>query len=347
MPSPTGLQVLWFALIAILWIGYFFLEGFDFGVGMLLPFLARDEPERRMMIRAIGPVWDGNEVWLLTAGGATFAAFPVWYATLFSGFYLALFLILVALIIRGVAFEFRNQRPDAAWRRRWGLAIFIGSLLPAVLWGVAFADILQGVPINAAHQYAGTLLDLLGPYALLGGITFAALFLLHGAVYLTLKLDGDLQARAQRFSQALAYPAALLLFGFLAWTYANAYMANNTGVVPGPVPIAAIVLIVLTALLVSSRLYGWAFLCTGLGIVLTVATLFLNLYPRVLVSSTNAAYSLTVTNSSSGSYTLTVMTILAGIFVPVVLLYQSWSYWVFRQRVTRQEFELPGFLQKK
>ncbi len=347
MPSPTPFQGIWFALIAILWIGYFFLEGFDFGVGMLVPFLGRDDIGRRMVIRTIGPVWDGNEVWLVTAGGATFAAFPVWYATLFSSFYLALFLILAGLIVRGVAFEFRHHRDSATWRTWWDRALFVGSLLPAVLFGVAFANIVQGVPINASHQYTGTLLDLLNPYALLGGITFGGMFLLHGAVYLTLKLEDDMEDRAHRLASQLAWPVAGVLFAFLAWTFINAVRANNTGIVPGPIPISAIALVGAAALLLQARQHGWAFTCTGLAIALTVLTIFLNLWPRLLVSSTNHAFDLTVVNAASAQYTLTVMTIVAVIFVPLVLLYQGWTYWVFRQRVTRQSFELPGILRKK
>ena len=206
MTSPSGLQLLWFGLIIVLWVGYFLLEGFDFGVVILSPFIGRDDVERRMVLGTIGPVWDGNEVWLLTAGGATFAAFPLWYATLFSGFYLALFLILVALIVRGVGFEFRHQREDARWRTMWDWLLFAGSLVPALLWGVAFADILQGVPINAHHIYTGTLLDLLNVYSLLGGVTSAGLFTLYGAIFLSLKLTGPPAERAHAVAQRAGAP---------------------------------------------------------------------------------------------------------------------------------------------
>jgi cytochrome d ubiquinol oxidase subunit II len=347
MPSPAGLQVLWFAVIGVLWIYYFFLEGFDFGVGMLLPFIGRDDIERRMVVRTIGPVWDGNEVWLIFAGGATFAAFPQWYATLFSGFYLPLFLILVALIVRAVSFEFRNQRDAASWRNRWDWITFTGSLLPAVLWGVAFADIVQGVPINARHEFAGTVLDLLNPYGLLGGLTFGLLFLLHGATYLCLKLTGPTGERAHAVAVRLAWPAAVVVLGFLAYTYGNAVAANNTGVVPGPVPLAAIALLGVSVPLLAGRFHGWAFICTGGAIALVVTTIFLNLYPRLLVSSISAANNLTIVNSSASTYSLTVMTIASAIFLPIVILYQAWTYWVFRQRVSRDEFELPRILQKK
>jgi cytochrome bd ubiquinol oxidase subunit II len=346
MPSASGLQILWFGLIGLLWINYFFLEGFDFGVGMLLPFLGRDDIERRMVIRSIGPVWDGNEVWLIFAGGAIFAAFPLWYATMFSAFYIPVFAILIGLIVRGVAFEFRNQRDDASWRNRWDWLLFVGSLLPAVLWGIVFADILQGIPMNAQHQFTGTLLDLLNPYGLLGGLTFAALFLLHGAIYLCLKLPGLLGEQAHKVASRLAWPVAVVMLGFLTYTFINALNANNTGVVPGPIPLAAIALVGVSAILLAARFHGWAFVCTGGAIALLVVTIFLNLYPRLIASSTNAAYSLTVVNSSASNYALTLMTIFSAIFVPVVVLYQAWTYWVFRQRITSEEFELPKFLQK-
>lgn len=345
--SLTALQVIWFGLIAILWIGYFFLEGFDFGVGMLLPVIGRGEVERRMVIKTIGPVWDGNEVWLVTAGGATFAAFPAWYATLFSGFYLALFLILLALILRGVAFEFRNQRQSPRWRANWDRALFGSSTLVAILWGVAFANIVHGVPINAGHDYTGTLLDLLNPYALLGGVAFAGLFLLHGAVFLTLKLSGAPLERARQVARRLSWPVTGLILIFLSWTFVNAVRANDTGIVPGPVPLAALALLGVVAPLLAARLDGWAFVCTGLAVALTVLTLFLNLYPHVLVSSTDPAYSLTVSNSSSTGYTLGLMTIVALVFTPIVLVYQAWTYWVFRQRVTTGEFRLPASLRPR
>src|SRR3954451_24463888 len=212
------LHDVWFVLIAVLWTGYFFLEGFDFGVGILTKLLARDRPERRVLINTIGPVWDGNEVWLLTAGGATFAAFPEWYATLFSGFYLPLLVILVCLIVRGVAFEYRGKVDSARWRGRWDLCIIVGSLIPALLWGVAFGNIVRGVPINAEHEYVGTFFTLLNPYALLGGLTTLSLFALHGAVFLALKTDGDVRVRAGRLAFRLSLPAVLLAAAFLLWT---------------------------------------------------------------------------------------------------------------------------------
>ncbi len=337
MTHATLINV-WFFLIAILWIGYFFLEGFDFGVGVLLPILGRDDAGRRVLINTIGPVWDGNEVWLLVAGGATFAAFPLWYATLFSGFYLALLLILVALICRGVAFEFRGRERSLRWRRWWDRAIFFGSLVPALLWGVAFSDMLHGVPIGASGEYVGGFFDLLQPYALLGGVTFLLLFTLHGALFLSLKTrDEEIAGRVRIWTRRLWAGTALAVFAFLAWSYVNAVTANYTGLVPGIVPIGALAAVLVVGWLAREGMHGWAFVATGSAIVLITATIFLNLYPRVLVSSLNPGYSLTVTGAASSAYTLGVMTIVALIFTPLVLAYQAWTYWVFRKRIGRQD----------
>jgi cytochrome d ubiquinol oxidase subunit II len=329
-----NLNTLWFTLIAVLWVGYFFLEGFDFGVGILLPFVSKDDVDRRVVINSIGPVWDGNEVWLLVAGGATFAAFPEWYATLFSGFYLPLFLILVALIIRGVAFEYRSKDARPGWRNRWDWVIFIGSLVPALLWGVAFANIVRGVPIDAAHEYAGGFWNLLNPYALIGGLASLALFTLHGALFLSLKTRGDVEERARGVARNLGWVALVLMLAFLLWTYA----AHASGeVVPGVVPIVVLALMGTVPWLVGKKLVGWAFLFTGLTIVLTVANMFTALYPNVMPSSLDAANSLTVFNASASHMTLKVMTIVAIIFTPIVLLYQGWTYWVFRKRIGRED----------
>ncbi len=337
MQGFWNLPSLWFALIAVLWMGYFFLEGFDFGVGILLPFLGRDDLDRRVLINSIGPFWDGNEVWLIVAGGATFAAFPQWYATLFSGFYLALFLILLALIFRAVAFEFRSKLEDPVWRSWWDRALFAGSLIPALLWGVAFADFVNGVPINAQHQFTGSPLDLLGPYALVGGLTTLSLFTLHGALFLSLKTVGAIRDRAHRAAAGAWWVALALLFIFLTWSFVNAVVRHDKGIVPDAVPLTCLGAMVGVGWL---RRVGWdlsAFLVCGFSIVLLVATLMLDLYPRVLISSTNPAWSLTIWNSSSSPYTLTVMTITALIFTPLVLLYQGWTYWVFRRRIRRED----------
>ncbi|WP_229401596.1 cytochrome d ubiquinol oxidase subunit II [Micromonospora okii] len=322
------LTTIWFLLVAVLFTGYFILEGFDFGVGMLLPVLGRDDRERRVLINTIGPVWDGNEVWLITAGGAMFAAFPEWYATLFSGFYLPLLLILLALIIRGVAFEYRHKRPEASWKRRWDTAIFVGSLVPAILWGVAFANILRGVPLDADHEYVGGLLDLLNPYALLGGATTAALFLTHGAVFIALKTAGDIRHRAGALAVRLGVAAAVLAVAFLAWTL---NIRSSTTAVVLAVGAALALLGGLAA--ARARREGWAFTGTAVAIALAVATLFAALFPNVLPSTLDAAGTLTATNAASTPYTLKIMTWVAVIFTPIVLAYQGWTYWVFRKRI--------------
>ena len=319
------LTTVWFCLIAVLWIGYFALEGFDFGVGMLLPVLGREERERRVLINTIGPVWDGNEVWVLVAGGATFAAFPEWYATLFSGFYLPLLLILVALIVRGVAFEYRAKRDDPTWRARWDLAIFWGSLLPAVLWGVAFGNIVRGVPIDADLEYVGGFFNLLNPYALLGGLTTLTLFLTHGAMYVALKTDGPIRREARALATRLGLVAAL----FLVWTQVD------TGSVASGVlfVLAALALLAGVAAAGAAR-EGWAFLGTFVTIVLAVAGLFVALFPDVMPTSLADGTSLTTTNAAATAYTLKIMTGVAVVFTPIVLVYQGWTYWVFRKRIS-------------
>jgi len=337
-----NLQTLWFFLIVVLWTGYFVLEGFDFGVGMLTPAIGRTTAERGVLLRTIAPVWDGNEVWLLVAGGATFAAFPGWYASLFSGFYLALFIVLVGLIVRGVAIEYRNKREDDQWRRRWDYVHAGASAVPALLWGVALADVVHGVPTDAHGQVTADLLDLLGPYALFGGLTSLALFAFHGSIFLTLRTTGELEQRARRLSLRLAMPASALVLGFLVWTYVNAASAHNKGIVPGVIPIAAICAPFAAGALQRAGRTGLAFTATAVAIALTTLTLFLNLYPRVIVSSTNNAYSPTIWTTSSSHYTLTVMSVIALLFTPIVLLYQTWSYWVFRARVTGTDAPTPA-----
>jgi cytochrome d ubiquinol oxidase subunit II len=326
-----ALTDVWFGIIAVLWIGYFFLEGFDFGVGILLPVLAHDETDRRVVINTIGPVWDGNEVWLLVAGGATFAAFPEWYATLFSGFYLALLLILLALIARGVAFEYRGKVDSDRWRAGWDQAIFWGSAVPALLWGVAFANIVHGVPLDENHEFTGSLLTLLNPYGLLGGLVTLGLFTLHGAHYLALKTEGDIRARAGRLAGQVAPPVVVLGAVFLVWTQVS-------GGRPLSWALTVATAVALVAAAVANRFgrEGWAFTLTGVTLALTVVTLFATLYPDVMPSSTNPANSLNTTNAASTHYTLMVMTWVAAVMTPFVVLYQSWTYWVFRQRVSRR-----------
>jgi cytochrome bd ubiquinol oxidase subunit II len=323
------LTTVWFALIAVLWAGYFLLEGFDFGVGVLLPVLGRDDRERRLLINTIGPVWDGNEVWLIVAGGATFAAFPEWYATLFSGFFLPLLIILLALIVRGVAFEYRGKRPEARWKKRWDIAIVTASVIPAFLWGVAFGNILRGVPLNENHDYTGGFFNLLNPYALVGGLTTFSLFVLHGAVFLALKTDGDIRVRAGKLAARLVPVAIVIGGGFLLWTG----LVNND--LAGWILSAVVALALVGAVFATrARREGWAFLATGTAIVVAVFALFVTLFPNVMPSSTSALNSLTVTNASSTPYTLTVMTWVAGIMTPIVVAYQGWTYWVFRKRLT-------------
>ncbi|MFF4986709.1 cytochrome d ubiquinol oxidase subunit II [Streptosporangium saharense] len=324
------LTTVWFLLIALLWIGYFVLEGFDFGVGVLLPVLGRSDDDRGRILATIGPVWDGNEVWLIVAGGATFAAFPEWYATLFSGFYLPLFLILVALILRGVAIEYRGKSDNP---RAWDRAMFFGSLLPAFLWGVAFANIVRGVPLDADHEYTGTLFTLLNPYALLGGLATLALFTLHGAVFLVLRTDGDLRTRASALARRLAVGALVVGGVFLLITQLTVGRAATWAAVA--VAAAGIAVSLLATLRGRD---GWAFTASAVAIIAAVVTLFGSLWPNVM-PALDPANSLNVYNASSTPYTLTVMTWVAAIFTPVVLLYQGWTYWVFRRRVTGARVE--------
>ncbi|MER7947333.1 cytochrome d ubiquinol oxidase subunit II [Streptomyces sp. NPDC096079] len=325
------LHDVWFVLIAVLWIGYFFLEGFDFGVGVLTKLLARDRVEKRVLINTIGPVWDGNEVWLLTAGGATFAAFPEWYATLFSGFYLPLLIILVCLIVRGVAFEYRAKRPEENWQRNWEQAIFWTSLIPAFLWGVAFGNIVRGVKIDADMEYVGTFWDLLNPYALLGGLVTLTLFTFHGAVFAALKTVGDIRTRARALALKLGLVTAVLALGFLLWTQADTGDGGSLVAM-----LVAVVALVGAIVAIKAGREGWSFALSGVTIAAAVAMLFLALFPNVMPSSLNPEWSLTVTNASSSPYTLKIMTWCAAIATPLVLLYQSWTYWVFRKRIGTQ-----------
>ncbi|MCE3034244.1 cytochrome d ubiquinol oxidase subunit II [Streptomyces sp. CMSTAAHL-2] len=325
------LHDVWFVLIAVLWIGYFFLEGFDFGVGILTKLLARDRTERRVLINTIGPVWDGNEVWLITAGGATFAAFPEWYATLFSGFYLPLLIILLCLIVRGVAFEYRAKRPGERWQRNWESALFWTSLISAFLWGVIFGNIVRGVKIDRHFEYVGGIGDLLNPYALLGGLVTLTLFTFHGTVFTVLKTVGDIRERARRLALMLGLVTAVLALTFLLWT--QAAHGDDTSLVA--LIVAVLALLAALALNQAGR-DGWAFALSGLTVVAAVAMLFLTLFPQVMPSLLNADWSLTVTNASSTHYTLKIMTWCAGIATPIILLYQGWTYWVFRKRIGTQ-----------
>lgn len=328
------LNTLWFILIAVLYIGFFILEGFDFGVGMLLPFLGKNDTQRRVIINTIGPHWDANEVWLLTAGGATFAAFPQWYATLFSGFYLPLFLLLIALIFRGVAFEFRSKDENPKWRGTWDWAIFIGSFLPALLLGVAFANLVRGVPIDGQMQYAGGFFNLLNPYALIAGAVLVAAFLFHGAIYLQMKTSGEVQQRAQAISLRLWVVVSALLLLFMVATYIFTPVLERLGFNPGIIPVTGAAAMLISGYFVRKERPGWAFVFTSLSIAAGMVTMFLMLFPDVMISSLDPAWSLTIYNAASSEYTLRTMTIVTVIFLPFVLAYQAWSYWVFRQRVS-------------
>jgi cytochrome d ubiquinol oxidase subunit II len=338
--SYEFLQTLWFILIAILWIGFFFLEGFDFGVGMLLPFLGKKDEERRAIINTIGSVWDGNEVWLLTAGGATFAAFPHWYATMFSGFYLALFLLLIGLILRGISFEYRSKDSNPAWRSRFDWMIAIGSFMASLLLGAAFANLARGVPIDENMMYTGNLFTLLNPYGLIGGLTTVIVFILHGANFLGLKLDGELRERVLKVSKKIYVAAAAITTLLLVATYFYTDISTKLGINPGVTPIASYVALLVTIYFINRKMEGWAFMMTALHIVLTQITFFTLMFPRVMISSTNPAYSLTIYNASSSQYTLTVMSIVALIFVPIVLAYQGWTYYMFRKRITAEKQSL-------
>jgi cytochrome d ubiquinol oxidase subunit II len=328
-----NLQILWFVIVAFFWSGYFLLEGFDFGVGMLLPSLPRNETERTIMFHSIGPVWDGNEVWLVVAGGATFAAFPDWYASMFSGFYIALLLVLVCLIVRVLSFEWRAKSTSARWRAVWLWANTIGSVGASLIWGIGLSNLLYGVPLDSKGDFTGTFWDLFSPYTVLAGVAVVAVFAFHGATFLTLRTAGDLAERASRAARRLSLPAAALGAAFLVWTVVVAVDRNDKDVFPPVLPAAlGIAALVLAALLVRRR-SGYAFAATALGTVAAVATLFTSLYPRVMVSDPNFANSLTVSSAASAHYTLAVMSVVAVIVTPVILLYQGWTYHVFRQRL--------------
>lgn len=330
----------WFVIIAVLWIGYFILEGFDFGVGILLKTVAKTQAERRAVLTTLGPLWDGNEVWLLVAGGATFAAFPEWYATLFSGFYLPLFLILVSLIVRGVSFEYRSKYGDSKWRNRWDNAIVISSFLPALLWGVAFANIVRGVPLkeeNGVIEYAGGFFNLLNPYTLLGGLVTLSVFLTHGAIFLSLKTEGTIHDRARGLVTKIGLFAAVVTVAFLAIT-AVAY--NSKTEVYGLAAVVAVAWLLALQFSHKGR-EGYAFIFSSVALAFAVITLFTTLYPNVMPSSLLESATLNITNASSTQYTLKVMTIVAVVLTPIVLIYQGWTYWVFRKRVSAKQISSP------
>lgn len=324
------LPLIWFLLIAVLWTGYLILEGFDFGVGMLLPFLGRKDRDRRVMINTIGPVWDGNQVWLITAGGATFAAFPEWYATLFSGFYLPLLLILVGLIFRIVSFEWRGKINTDTWRAWADRGIMLGSYIPGILWGVAFANLVRGVELDANHQYVGGFWALLNPFALLGGAVTALLFVTHGAVFLALKTSGEMHERSAALAARLAPVTLVVAAAWAVW----AQLAYSVAWTWAAVAVAAVALVAVVVT-TRARREGWAFVWSAVAIVSAVVLIFGSMYPDVM-PALDPANSLTVDNASSTDYTLTIMTWVAVILTPVVLLYQGWTYWVFRKRISAE-----------
>jgi cytochrome d ubiquinol oxidase subunit II len=332
-----SLNELWFLLIAVLFIGFFFLEGFDFGVGMSTTILAKNDTERRVLINSIGPFWDANEVWLITAGGAMFAAFPNWYATLFSGFYTALVFVLLALIGRGVAFEFRGKVNSARWKKTWDIIIFIGSLLPPLLFGVVFACFIQGVPIGEDMNMSAGFFDIVNGYTLLGGITVVVLCLVHGLVFTTLRTLGSLQERARIMAKRLLIPLAVLIVAFGVMTYYVTDIFEVRGTILTVLAVVGVIVYLLAGFFIARKRDGWAFGMTGAIIVLSFASIFIGLFPRVMISSINDAFSLTITNAASGQYSLKVMSIVALTLLPFVLGYQVWSYFVFHKRVNEKE----------
>jgi len=334
------LNTLWFIFIAILYTGFFVLEGFDFGVCLLMPFLGKNDLERRTIINTIGPHWDGNEVWLITAGGATFAAFPNWYATLFSGFYLPLFLVLIGLIIRGVAFEFRGKDDNPRWRSLWDWCLFAGSALPTILFPIAFANLVRGVPIDASMQYTGGFFNLLNPYALLAALAVTLLFLLHGASFLSNKTTGEIERRARELVRYLWLLVVLLLALFIISSFFVTDIRQRLSILPILFPLLGVLSILAGGYFLRKGQLGRVFLMTCLTVGFTTLTIFSFLYPNVMISSSNPAWNLTIQNAASSSATLRLMTIVTVIFLPIVLLYQGWTYWIFRKRITSEPEKL-------
>jgi cytochrome bd ubiquinol oxidase subunit II len=326
----------WYIIIAVLWTGFFVLEGFDMGVGMLHGVVGRDEAGRRAVINTIGPLWDGNEVWLIVAGAAIFAAFPLWYATMFSGFYLALVLLLAALMFRGVSFEYRGKSQNARWRRSWSWALTVSSLLVPLLVGIALGDLLHGLPIAADHEYTGSFWDLLQPYGIMTGVTLVAICALHGATFIAMKTTDEVSERARVIARRIAPVTGLLVIAFIAWTHVQA----GRGAFLNPVELIACLVVIAAALQAGSNREGWAFAATTATIALCIVTIFVDLYPNVMVSSTNPAFSLTVRNAASPPYSLKVMTVVALVLLPFVLAYQAWTYYVFRRRISARQFRL-------
>jgi cytochrome bd-type quinol oxidase subunit 2 len=328
----------WFIVITVLWTGFFVLEGFDFGVGMLHGALGGGEAGRRAAINTIGPLWDGNEVWLIVAAAAIFAAFPGWYATMFSALYLPLVLLLVTLIVRGVSFEYRGKRDSERWHRTWDYLLVAGSLLSPLLVGVALGDLLYGLPIDSHQEFTGSFADLLRPYALFTGVTLVLLCLLHGATFLALKTSGELRESAGRVSRRVAPLAGAAAVGFAIWTHVT---ASSTFFL-NPIELLTVLAAAAAVWLVYEKQEGFAFAATTVTIASGVISIFVGLYPNVMVSSTSAAFNLTVHNTAAGAYPLKVMTVVAVFLLPFVLAYQAWTYYIFRRRVSKEEFSPPA-----
>jgi cytochrome d ubiquinol oxidase subunit II len=335
MEPNTTWNIIWFILIAVLFVGFFLLEGFDYGVGILLPFLGKTERDRRVILNAIGAHWNGNEVWLITAGGAIFAAFPNWYATMFSGFYIALVLVLSALIVRGVAIELRSKDESPRWRAFWDWSFFGSSLIAALLWGVAISNLVKGTPIDAKMNFVGNFLDLINVYTLSGGLLTLGAFTLYGAVYLGLKADPEIAERASTLAGPLGIVTIVVAVAWIVLGFLMTDMFTRLGFIPLITMALGAVALIASWLLNRARRQGWAFVTMAVTLLLTVATVFLGLFPRVMVSSLNPDWSLTIYNAASSAYTLSTMTIIAFVLVPIVLAYVAWSYWIFRGRVRK------------
>jgi len=324
----------WFILITVVWTGFFVLEGFDLGVGMLHWFVGKDEAGRQAVIETIGPLWDGNEVWLIVGGAAIFAAFPGWYATWFSGFYLAFVLLLAALIVRGVSFEYRGKDAQRRWRGTWSWALGLGSLIVPLVIGIGLGDLLHGTPIGPGQTFTGSFWSLFQPYAILTGVMLVAICVMHGGTFIAMKTDGAVRVRAARAARRAAPVTVLLVLAFISWTH----VASGGGAFLNPVELLACIAVIAAGFLAWDRREGWAFTASTVTIALCIVTLFVDLYPRVMVSSTSRAYDLTVYNTASPPYTLKVMTVVAVVLLPFVLAYQAWTYYVFRKRITDQHF---------
>ncbi|SMC49394.1 cytochrome d ubiquinol oxidase subunit II [Sporomusa malonica] len=325
------LNTICFLMFGFLFIGYLVLEGFDYGVGMILPFLGKSDTERQAIINTLAPVWEGNEVWLIAAGAVLFAGFPQVYATLFSGLYLALLLIVSSLIFRGVAFEFRNKDINHNWRKFWEWAIFFGGVIPALLWGIAVTNLLTGLPINGEMQYSGTFWDLLNPYTLFGGLAFVFAFLLHGAVYLTLRLDQQLILRTRKMGLITGKYAMYIVVVFAILTFVYTDLTSKP--IASGILVASVLTLILCYRCLRDREYTKSFVCSTVAIFSMIAAMFVGLFPRFIVSSLDPNWSLTIYNSASNPLTLKIMTVTMAIVLPVVLVFEGWKYYIFRQRI--------------